>query len=163
MDRGTPLRPSTDALWRAGCDRTRRPLLIAVFGIVAGTAACDGDGDGCGGATCPFPPPSHHAVVRGTVVDLNDHPLAGIHSRVSFEHQVYSGVGTQTNSEGRFQVTARAELSRDTTIAAWVHASQANPPPAAVIRDSVAVQLRFTARTEVPQALDVRIQLAVTP
>jgi len=119
--------------------------------------------DGCGGATCPFAEPTHHAVVEGTVLDLNDQPLAGIHTRVTFEQQSYSGVGTQTDAQGRFTVTARADFRSDTTIAAWVRATQANPPPAAVIKDSIAVQLHFTHRTQPPDVLAVTLHLAVGP
>jgi hypothetical protein len=139
----------------------RPSSFFVVLGIAASTLTCSNDG--CGGSTCPFEPPSHHAVVRGTVLDLNAQPLAGIHTQVRFEHQMYSGVGLQTNSLGRFEVTARADVATGTVIDAWLHVAQANLPPAEVITDSVPVQLRFKPRSEPPEIVEVVIQLPVRP
>jgi hypothetical protein len=129
-----------------------------VLGIAASALAC---GDEVCAPSCFAP--RQHAVVRGTVLDRNAQPLAGIYTKVTFEHQSYSGVGTQTNALGRFEATARADLATGTVIDGWLHAAQANLPPAEVIKDSVPVQLRFKPRTEPPEIVEVVIQLPVSP
>jgi len=141
----------------------RGSWVFQIGSIAALLASCDKNG--CGGATCPFTEPTHHAVVNGVVLDLNDHPLAGIYTSVAFAGQVYSGVGTQTNQMGQFTATARADISPGAadTVSAWVRATQANPPPAAVVTDSVRVLLRFKPRTDPPVVVETSIHLPVTP
>jgi hypothetical protein len=140
--------------------------ILQIASVVAFISACDMfEGDGCGGG-CPFAEPTHHAVVRGVVFDLNDQPLRGIYSQVSFRgEQGYSGVGTQSDANGRFTVTARTNLSENApdTASGWVYATQATPPPAKVVTDSVAVLLRFTLRSQSPEIVEVTIHLPVTP
>ena len=136
--------------------------LFLVATIAVWLSACETDG--CGGATCPFAEPTHQAVVRGVVLDLNDQPLEGIHTSVQYVGEARSGVGTQTDRLGRFTATARTDLGdRPDTASAWVRATQANPPPAAVVRDSVRVLLHFTRRTEPPVIVPVTIHLPVGP
>jgi hypothetical protein len=134
--------------------------------VVVGTllSSCDGDGGGCGGRTCPFAEPRFHAVVRGVVVDLNDRPLAGIYTRVKAPHEARSGVGTLTDQQGRFTATAQVDvLPPGDTVSAWVRATQANPPPGAVISDSVRVLLQFKPRAEPAAVVETTIRLPVTP
>ena len=135
-------------------------FLVATIAVLL--SACEQDG--CGGATCPFAEPTHQAVVRGVVLDLNDQPLEGIHTSVQYVGEARSGVGTQTDRLGRFTATARTDLGdRPDTASAWVRATQANPPPAAVVSDSVRVLLHFTQRTEPPVIAQVTIHLPVGP
>lgn len=135
-------------------------FLVATIAVLL--SACEQDG--CGGATCPFAEPTHQAVVRGVVLDLNDQPLEGIHTSVQYVGEARSGVGTQTDRLGRFTATARTDLGdRPDTASAWVRATQANPPPAAVVSDSVRVLLHFTQRTESPVIAPVTIHLPVGP
>jgi hypothetical protein len=138
----------------------RCPLfLVATIAVLL--SACEKDG--CG-ATCPFAEPTHQAVVTGVVLDLNDQPLEGIHTSVLYVGEARSGVGTQTDRLGRFTATARTDLGdRPDTASAWVRATQANPPPAAVVSDSVRVLLYFTRRTEPPEIVQVTIHLPVGP
>ena len=139
-----------------------RCRLLLVVSIPILLSACEEDG--CGGATCPFAEPTHQAVVRGVVLDLNDQPLEGIYTSVRYAGEVRSGVGTQTDRLGRFTATARTDLGAQAdTASAWVRATQANPPPAAVVSDSVRVLLHFTRRTEPPVIVQVTIHLAVRP
>jgi hypothetical protein len=134
-------------------------LVATIAGLLS---ACEKDG--CGGATCPFAEPTHQAVVRGVVLDLNDQPLEGIHTSVLYVGEARSGVGTQTDRLGRFTATARTDLGdRPDTASAWVRATQANPPPAAVVSDSVRVLLHFTRRTEPPVIVPVTVHLPVGP
>ena len=135
-------------------------FLVATIAVLL--SACEKDG--CGGATCPFAEPTHQAVVKGVVLDLNDQPLEGIHTSVLYVGEARSGVGTQTDRLGRFTATARTDLGdRPDTASAWVRATQANPPPAAVVSDSVRVLLHFTQRTEPPVIAQVTIHLPVGP
>ena len=139
------------------------PRVLAVASLAVLLSACDGPG-GCGGATCPFAEPTHQAVVRGVVVDLNDQPLNGIHTRVLYVREARSGVGTLTDQLGRFTATARTDLGGGPdTATAWVRATQANPPPAAIVSDSVRVLLHFRPRTEPPVIVEVTIRLPVGP
>ena len=139
-----------------------RSLAFLIAGVAVLSSACAEDP--CGGATCPFAEPTHQAVVQGVVLDLNDQPLEDIHTRVLYAGEARSGVGTQTDHLGRFTATARTDLgTRPDTASAWVRATQANPPPAAVVSDSVRVLLHFTPRTEPPAIVQVTIRLAVGP
>lgn len=143
--------------------RTSPAFLIATVATL--TLGCDKNWSdwGCGGHTCPFPDPTHRAVVQGTVLGLSEQPLAGIRTNVTFEGQVYSGVGTITDAAGRFRATAHVDLARDSTIDALVWAVQANPPPAAIVRDSLRVRLHFKPRAEPPVTLEVTMHLPVAP
>jgi hypothetical protein len=136
--------------------------LFLIAGTAALVSAC-----GCGGTdTCgEFGEPSHQAVVHGVVLDLNETPLAGIHTRVKYSGELRSGVGTQSDASGRFTATARTDLpiSAPDTATAWVVVVQANPPPAAIVKDSVQVLLRFRPRTEAPVIVQTTIHLAVGP
>lgn len=136
---------------------------LSIVSLATVLSGCDEGG--CGGATCPFAEPSHHAMVAGVVLDSNDRPLAGIYTRVKHPREARSGVGTQTDSEGRFIATARADIPAGgaDTASAWVQATQANLPPAAVVTDSVRVLLRFRPRTEPPVPVEVTIRLPVAP
>ena len=125
-------------------------------------SACETDG--CGDSTCPFAEPTHQAVVDGLVLDRNDQPLEGIYTKVLYAGETRSGVGTQTNRSGRFTATAHTDLgTQPDTASAWVVATQANLPPAAVVSDSVKVLLHFTLRTEAPLKVGVTIHLPVGP
>lgn len=140
---------------------SRYPVFVLVSLAVL-LSACERDG--CGGATCPFAEPTHQAVVNGVVLDLNDQPLEGIYTQVLYAGETRSGVGTQTDRLGRFSATARTDLgAQPDTATAWVRATQANPPPAAVVRDSVRVLLHFTPRTDPPVIAQVTIHLPAAP
>lgn len=136
--------------------------VFAVASMAVLLSACEGDG--CGGATCPFAEPTHQAVVQGVVLDLNDQPLEGIHTSVRYAREARSGVGTLTDRMGRFTATARTDLlGGPDTATAWVRATQANRPPAAIVSDSVSVLLHFTPRTEPPLIVEATIRLPVAP
>lgn len=136
--------------------------VFLVVSIAVLLSACERDG--CGGATCPFAEPTHQAVVNGVVLDLSDHPLEGIYTQVLYVGEARWGVGTQTDRLGRFTATARTDLgTQPDTATAWVRATQANPPPAAVVSDSVRVLLHFTRRTDPPVIAQVTIRLPVAP
>jgi hypothetical protein len=142
----------------------RKPPII--LAVVAALVGCQDDG--CGGATCPFTEPSHHAVVNGVVVDEQDRPIAGALTSVTMSDR--SGVGAPTNATGRFTITVRRELALNApdTVRGWVRATkELAPPPGSaigpIVRDSVTVLVHLRPRTELPIASEVLIRLAVAP
>jgi len=135
-----------------------RCRLLLVVGIALLPSACDESVCDC------FGEPTHEAVVEGVVLDVNDLPLEGIYTRVLYAGEARSGVGTQTDRLGRFTATARTDLgAQPDTASAWVRATQANLPPAAVVSDSVRVLLHLTRRTEGTVIVQVTLHLPVGP
>ena len=136
---------------------------IALFFLIPSVVIVSACKDECGGGTtCPFAEPTHQAVVHGLVLDRNDRPLEGVYTQALYAGETRSGVGTQTDRLGRFTATARTDLrAGPDTATAWVRATQANAPPAAVVSDSVRVLLHFTPRAKPPIIVEVTIRLPV--
>ena len=135
-------------------------------GLGATLSACQDDG--CGGATCPFADPSHHATVSGVVVDEQDRPIAGALPSVTMSDR--GGVGAPTDATGRFTVTVQREHTPTApdTIRGWVRATkELAPPPGSatgpIVTDSVTVLVHLRARTDPPVASEVLIRLAIGP
>jgi hypothetical protein len=144
--------------------RSMTPAILA--GLVATLIAC-GD-DGCGGVTCPFAEPSHHAVINGVVVDEQDRPIAGAIPSTTMSDR--SGVGAPTTQAGRFTITVRREHhpGAPDTVRGWVRATKelAPPPGSAVgpiVRDSVSVLVHLRPRSDPPIASEALIRLATGP
>src|SRR5438034_11361743 len=91
-----------------------RLAFIAPVALAASTGACT-SGATCGGTgpTCPFAPPSHHAVVTGLVVGASDQPLAGAYASVAFSNGLVFVAGPQTDATeiGRASCRERVEIS----------------------------------------------------
>ena len=135
-------------------------------GLAATLSACQDDG--CGGATCPFADPSHHATVNGVVVDEQDRPIAGALPSVTMSDR--GGAGAPTDATGRFTVTVQREHTPNApdTVRGWVRATkELAPPPGSaigpIVTDSVTVLVHLRPRTDPPSASEVLIRLAIGP
>jgi hypothetical protein len=144
-----------------------RTACFILAGLLATLSACQDD-FGCGGGTCPFAEPSHHAVVTGIVVDEQDRPIAGAFTSVTMSDQ--GGAGAPTDATGRFTVTVEQEKTpiMPDTVRGWVRAAkELAPPPGSTIRpvvsDSVTVLVHLRLRTDPPMASEVLIRLVIGP
>ena len=133
-------------------------------GLAATLSACQDDG--CGGATCPFADPSHHATVNGVVVDEQDRPIAGALPSVTMSDR--GGVGAPTDATGRFTVKVQREHTPTApdTVRGWVRAAkELAPPPGSaigpIVTDSVTVLVHLRPRADPPIASEVLIRLAI--
>jgi hypothetical protein len=143
-----------------------RTASFILAGLAATLSACQEDG--CGGGTCPFAEPTHHAIVNGVVVDEQDRPIAGALTSVTMSD--WGGGGTPTDATGRFTVTVQREKTPTApdTVRGWVRATKelAPPPGSAVgpiVTDSVTVLVHLRPRTDPPIASEVLIRLAIGP
>jgi hypothetical protein len=120
---------------------------------------------GCGGATCPFAPPSHHALVAGRVLTRAGDPVAG-----AFVAVVSDGGGglwvmaPRTGPAGEYAVRVEAELADPAatgdTLRAWVRAAWPEPPPGtSLVADSVRVLVRLVPRGLAPAEVRADITL----
>ena len=144
-----------------------RTACFILAGLLATLSACQDD-FGCGGATCPFAEPSHHARVNGVVVDEQDRPIAGAFTSVTMSER--GGAAAPTDATGTFTVTVEREKTPTDpdTVRGWVRATkELAPPPGStlgpVVSDSVTVLVHLSPRTEPPIASEVLIRLAVGP
>jgi len=123
--------------------------LFLIVSIAVLLSACEEDG--CGGSTCPFAEPTHQAVVKGVVLDLNDQPLEGIYTSVRYTGETRSAWARRPTDWAVFTATARTDLgTQPDTASAWVRATQANPPPGVVVSDSVRVTTSFHTTNRSP-------------
>jgi hypothetical protein len=144
-----------------------RTACFILAGLLATLSACQDD-FGCGGATCPFAEPSHHALVNGVVVDELDRPIAGAFTSVTMSEP--GGAGAPTDATGRFTVTVERDKTPTApdTLRGWVRAAkELAPPPGSttrpVVRDSVTVLVHLRPSTDPPIASEVLIRLAIGP
>jgi hypothetical protein len=138
-------------------------ILVGLVGTLIGC----GD-DGCGGGTCPFAEPSHHALINGVVVDEQDRPIAGAIPSTTMSER--SGVGAPTNQAGRFTITVQRDHQQAApdTVRGWVRATKELAPPAGsaigpIVRDSVSVLVHLRPRSDPAIASEVLIRLAIGP
>jgi hypothetical protein len=141
-----------------------RTACFILAGLVATLSACQEYG--CGGGTCPFAEPSHHALVTGVVVDEQDRPLAGALTSVTMSDQ--GGLGAPTDAIGRFSITVERDKipTSPDTVRGWVRAAmELAPPPGStmggIVEDSVTVLVHLQPRTDPPIASEVLIRLAM--
>ena|SRR5438093_6220364 len=148
-----------------------RTLFIGWFALGAAISACHGDA-ACGGTgpTCPFAPPSHHAVVTGVVVGSDDQPLAGVHTSVAFPDGLLFVAGTQTDATGRFAITVRRDLSTTVpdSLRAWARAAKEVPPQTGssvgtIVKDSVSVLVHLRPSNDSPVVTETTVRLPIGP
>ena len=129
--------------------------------IVLVTTACGGEPlNGCGGATCPFAPRTHHARVTGRVMTPTGAPVTGavVVAREDSGDQQLWAAGPPTSAGGTYALTVDHDLSADApdTLAVWVRAALPGDRS-----DSVRVWLRLVPRAQSPleAVVDVTLRL----
>jgi hypothetical protein len=147
-----------------------RPGVIALLSLAATLAACGADA-ACGGTgpTCPFAPPSHHAVVNGVVLRDNDQPVAGAYTSVRFPDGSGFHAGGQTDATGHFTITVRRDHSpaAPDTLRGWARAakevsSQTGSNVGTIVRDSMSIVVRLRPRTDPPLVTEAIVRLPIT-
>src|SRR5688500_2481198 len=90
-----------------------RSIAIKPMTVLIATA-CGGDPlNGCGGATCPFAPRTHHARVTGRVVTPTGAPVTGakvVAREVGGRHQLWLA-GPATSAAGTYALTVDLDLT----------------------------------------------------
>jgi len=159
------------AISRRAVSRMLRLAFIASVALAASIGACT-SGATCGGTgpTCPFAPPSHHAVVTGLVVGASDQPLAGAYASVAFSNGLVFVAGPQTDATGRFTITVRRDLSATApdTLSGWARAAKEVPSPTGssvgtLVKDSASVLIRFRPRTDPAVVTEATVHLPIAP
>lgn len=127
--------------------------------IVLVATACGGDPlNGCGGATCPFAPRTHHARVTGRVVTPTGAPVPGarVAAREDSGRQQLWVAGPATSAAGTYALTVDLDLTTDApdTLAVWVRAALPGDGS-----DSVRVWLRLVPHAQPP--LEARVDVTL--
>ncbi len=156
------------AISRRAVSRMLRLAFIPSVALAASIGGCTSATCGGTGPTCPFAPPSHHAVVSGLVVGASDQPLAGAYASVAFSNGLVFVAGPQTDVTGRFTITVRRDLSATApdTLSGWARAAKEVPSPTgssvgALAKDSVSVLVRFRPRTDPAVVTEATVHLPI--